>query len=112
MWSAKCKIRVRSAKCKVQRIPMLMLLKVTPTGLEVTAKLLVKGREEGGRGRGSVLRSFLRLPKQEGLQLAEASFCENAKQPCRYRIAERTCFVARAACSQQRHDKSTTLQTS
>ena len=50
----------------VQRIPMLMLLRVTPAGVEPTAKLPVKGRGEqggGGGGGGAViyLRSFSRL---------------------------------------------------
>ena len=53
-------------KWGVQRIPMLMLLRVTPAGVEPTAKLPVKGRgEEGGGGGGGgaviYLRSFSRL---------------------------------------------------
>ena len=54
VWGVKCGAQsqeVKSAECGVQsaewgvqRIPMLMLLTVTPAGVEPTAKLLVKGR--------------------------------------------------------------------
>ena len=60
VWSAKCgaqSLEVKSAECRVQsvewgvqRIPMLMLLTVSPAGVEPTAKLLVKGRGVGGGG--------------------------------------------------------------
>ena len=39
---------MQSVEWGVQRIPMFMLLTVTPAGVEPTAKLLVKGRGEGG----------------------------------------------------------------
>ena len=40
---------MQSVEWGVQRIPMLMLLTVTPAGVEPTTKLLVKGRGvEGG----------------------------------------------------------------
>ena len=75
----------------VQRIPMLMLLRVTPAGVEPTAKLPVKGRGEEGGGAGEggsyIPEKFLAigdssLLKQEGLQLAEASFREKSLPSC------------------------------
>ena len=49
---------MQSVKWGVQRIPMLMLLTVTPAGVEPTTKLLVKGRGVEG---GSQLNFFSRL---------------------------------------------------
>ena len=41
---------MQSVEWGVQRIPMLMLLTVTPAGVEPTTKLLVKGRGVEGGG--------------------------------------------------------------
>ena len=71
---------MQSVEWGVQRIPMLMLLTVTPAGVEPTTKLLVKGRGvEGGESTDFFLAIGDSSPpntllKQEGLQLAEASF--------------------------------------
>jgi len=48
VWSAECGLQ--SVERGVQMIPMLMLLTVTPAGVEPTAKLLVTGKGEGRWG--------------------------------------------------------------
>ena len=70
---------MQSVEWGVQRIPMLMLLTVTPAGVEPTTKLLVKGRGVKGGSTENFLAIGDSSPpntllKQEGLQLAEASF--------------------------------------